>query len=174
MKSINLFLIILFCLSLSCKEEIKNKTPLITETTTYYFIRHAEKDRTNPSDKNPHLTEVGNTRANSWSNILGEVKFDAVYSTDYNRTKETAQPTVTKNNLEITIYDPKNIDAISFIKETKGQTVLIVGHSNTTPEFVNKILGQNKYGDIDDSNNGNLYIVTISGDKISDQLLVIN
>jgi broad specificity phosphatase PhoE len=174
MKSINLFLIILFCLSLSCKEEIKNKTPLITETTTYYFIRHAEKDRTNPSDKNPHLTEVGNARANRWSNILGEVKFDAVYSTDYHRTKETAQPTVTKNHLELKIYDPKNIDATSFINDTKGQTVLIVGHSNTTPEFVNKILGQNKYGDIDDSNNGNLYIVTISGDKISDQLLVIN
>ena len=141
---------------------------------TFYFIRHAEKDRTNPSDKNPHLTEVGNARANRWSVILGEVKFDAIYSTDYHRTKETAQPTATKNNLEISIYDPKNIDETSFLQDTKGNTVLIVGHSNTTPAFVNKILGQNKYEDIDDSNNGNLYIVTISGEVISDQLLVIN
>lgn len=142
--------------------------------TTYYFIRHAEKDRTDPSDKNPHLTEVGIARANRWSDILGEVKFDAVYSTDYYRTKETAKPTATKNNIELKIYDPKNIDAESFKSDTIGKAVLIVGHSNTTPAFVNMIIGQNKYEDIDDSNNGNLYIVTISGEVISDQLLVIN
>lgn len=142
--------------------------------TTYYFIRHAEKDRTDPSDKDPHLTQVGIARANRWSDILGEVKFDAIYSTDYHRTKKTALPTATKNNLELKIYDPKNIDVTSFMQETKGQTVLIVGHSNTTPAFVNKILGQIKYEDINDSNNGNLYIVTVNGTTIIDQLLVIN
>ena len=143
-------------------------------TTTYYFIRHAEKDRFDPSDKNPHLTDIGNSRAVHWSEILSEVKFDAVFSTDYNRTKETAQPTANKNKLELTIYDPNAIEASSFMKDTKGKTVLIVGHSNTTPTFVNKILGQKKYEDIDDRNNGNLYIVTVNGDTISDQLLVIN
>lgn len=162
----------IICFSTSYSQENDNNAS--KSITTYYFIRHAEKDRTDPSDKNPHLTEVGNARANRWSDILGEVKFDAIYSTDYHRTKETAQPTATKNNLELKIYDPKNIDATFFMKDTKGKTVLIVGHSNTTPEFVNKILGQNKYEDIDDSNNGNLYIVTITGEVISDQLLVIN
>lgn len=143
-------------------------------TTTYYFIRHAEKDRTDPSDKDPHLTDIGNARAEKWSNILGGVKFDAVYSTDYHRTKETAQPTATKNHLEIKIYDPNTIDVKSFMLETKGQNVLIVGHSNTTPAFVNKLLGNKKYSDIDDSNNGNLYIVTITGNIITDQALTIN
>lgn len=174
MKFLNLFFLALFCLSLSCKQDDKTKTSSMTETSTYYFIRHAEKDRSDPSDKNPHLTEIGKARAAHWSDILSEVKFDAVYSTDYNRTKETAQPTTMKNNLELQIYDPNTIDAKSFMKDTKGQTVLIVGHSNTTPEFVNKILGDKKYQDIDDSNNGNLYIVTISGDVISDLVLVIN
>lgn len=174
MKSIHLIFIALFCLSLSCKKNNEPKTPVMTETTTYYFIRHAEKDRTDPSDKNPHLTEIGKARAIHWSNNLSEVKFDAVYSTDYNRTKETAQPTATKNHLDLTIYDPNTMDVTSFMKDTKGQTILIVGHSNTTPAFVNKILGKNKYQDIDDNNNGNLYIVTLSGDKIIDQVLVIN
>jgi phosphohistidine phosphatase SixA len=173
MKGI-LIILLFSTILISCdkeKKQIENNNQI---TSTYYFIRHAEKDRTDPSDKNPHLTEIGKVRANHWSEILGEIKFDAVYSTNYNRTKETAQPTATKNNLEIKIYDPKNIDTSSFIKDTKGQILLIVGHSNTTPEFVNKIIGQNKYKDIDDSNNGNLYIVTILGDVISDQLLVIN
>lgn len=171
MKS--LFLIVM-TLIFSTSYSQENDNIASKSITTYYFIRHAEKDRTDPSDKNPHLTEVGNARANRWSHILGEVKFDIVYSTDYHRTKETAQPTATKNNLELKIYDPKNIDIESFKYDTIGKTVLIVGHSNTTPEFVNKILDQNKYEDIDDSNNDNLYIVTISGEVISDQLLVIN
>ncbi len=158
----------------SCSETKKTEASSETITSTYYFIRHAEKDRSDPSDKNPHLTEIGKARATHWSDILSEVKFNAVYSTDYNRTKETAQPTAAKNNLEITLYDPNQIKAQSFRDETKGKTVLIVGHSNTTPEFVNKILGHKKYEDIDDSNNGNLYIVAVIGDRISDQVLVIN
>ena len=164
----------LFMILSSCTDVKKNEVASKTITSTYYFIRHAEKDRTDSTDKNPHLTDIGKSRANHWSEIFGEVKFDAVYSTDYNRTKETAQPTADKNNLEITLYDPKGINAKSFLKATEGKTVLVVGHSNTTPAFVNKILDQKKYDDIDDSNNGNLYIVTIIGKTISDQVLVIN
>lgn len=161
-------------ITVSCKEEKKTEPSPEMITSTYYFIRHAEKDRSDPSDKNPHLTEIGKARANHWSEILGNVKFDAVYSTDYNRTKETAEPTAAKNHLEIILYDPNTIDAKVFKEENKGKTVLIVGHSNTTPAFVNSILGSKKYEDIDDSNNGNLYIVTINGDTINDQVLVIN
>ncbi|HEX9828254.1 MAG TPA: phosphoglycerate mutase family protein [Flavobacteriaceae bacterium] len=174
MKPVCLMFITLFCLSFSCTQEQKTGDSPENVTSTYYFIRHAEKDRTDPSDKDPHLTEVGKARAAHWSVILGEVKFDAVYSTDYIRTKETAQPTAAKNNLELKIYDPNAIDATSFLKDTKGQTVLIVGHSNTTPKFVNKILGHKKYDDIDDSDNGKLFIVTVAGDIISDQVLTIN
>lgn len=145
-----------------------------TETTTYYFIRHAEKDRSDKTNRNPHLTDKGLLRAENWKNILSHVKFDRVYSTDYNRTKETASPTAKHNNLDITIYDPRSLDGKAFIKANKGKTVLIVGHSNTTPMFVNAILGEKKYEQIDDNNNGNLYIVTLSGDNKIDQLLVIN
>ncbi len=144
-------------------------------TTTYYFIRHAEKDRSDASNKNPNLMQKGIFRAAKWSYVLEHVKFDAVYSTDYNRTKQTAQPTAEKNNVEITIYDPKELNSEEFIKNTKGKTVLVVGHSNTTPMFVNAVIGKEKYESINDSNNANLYIVTISSSgEISDTLLVID
>lgn len=143
--------------------------------TTYYFIRHAEKDQTDANNKNPHLTDAGLKRAEHWSTILGNIHFDAVYSTDYYRTMETAIPTASKNTLEITTYDPRNLNNIDdFLKTTHGKTVLVVGHSNTTPAFVNAILKQNKYGNIDETNNSNLYIVTLIGDKIADQVLTIN
>lgn len=165
---------VVFLLFSSCVDKSKSITENDAVISQYYFIRHAEKDRNNPSDKNPHLTDEGLNRAEKWSEILGNITFDYVYSTDYNRTKETAKPTAAKNKVEITIYDPRNIDINSFLEATKGKTTLIVGHSNTTPQFVNSILKNEKYDAIDDSNNGNLYIISISDGKIIDQVLTIN
>lgn len=144
------------------------------ETTTYYFIRHAEKNRSDAKNKNPHLIQKGILRAAKWSLVLEHVKFDAIYSTDYNRTKETAQPTAEKNGLEVTIYDPRKLNSEEFSSNSKGKTVLVVGHSNTTPMFVNAVLGKEKYESIDDNNNANLYIVTISANgEMTDTVLVI-
>ena len=38
---------------------------------------------------------------------------------------------------------------------------MVVGHSNTTPAFVNEILGEPKYDDIDDALYGFLYVVRV-------------
>jgi phosphohistidine phosphatase SixA len=144
------------------------------KTTTYYLIRHAEKDRSDKSNRNPKLTEAGLQRAEKWAKTLKDIKFDAVYSTDYNRTKETATPTAKANNLELKFYDPRDMKMAQFMKKTKGKTVLIVGHSNTTPMFTNGLLGEKKYDMIADDNNSNLYIVTISDDAKSSTVLVVN
>lgn len=144
------------------------------ETTTYYFIRHAEKIRTNPNDKDPGLSFDGYKRADKWKAVLSNVKFDAVYSSNYNRTKLTAKPTADANKLPILLYDPSKMYTESFKFNTKGKNVLIVGHSNTTPAFVNTILGENKYKQISDDNNSNLYIVTVTGDVITSTLLKID
>lgn len=144
------------------------------QTTTYYLVRHAEKDRSDITNKNPALTEIGTKRAIQWSEVFKNITFDAVYSTDYQRTLQTAGPTARKNNLEIKIYDPRDMYNETFAEETKGKTILIVGHSNTTPFFANKILGINKYEEIDDSNNSNLYVVTCIGEKRTSQIFYIN
>ena len=146
------------------------------DVTTYYFIRHAEKEAVGPTNKNPHLSEEGFKRAENWSAILGNIAFDAIYSTNFYRTIETASPTSKKNNLSITSYDfsktMKEID--TFLKETKGKTVLIVGHSNTSPVFANAVIGNKKYENMSEDNFGNLYIVTIIDAKTTDQVLYIN
>ena len=97
-----------------------------------------------------------------------------VYSTDYNRTQQTAKPTADKNNLEVTSYDPRNIDGKAFITDNIGKTALVVGHSNTTPAFVNAVIAEKKYEDINDSNNANLYIVTIINGIAQSTVLQIN
>lgn len=142
--------------------------------STFYFIRHAEKDRSNKANINPHLTEQGLKRANHWNDYLNDNTFDAVYSTDFNRTRETATPTAEANNLDITIYDASKINSEKLKSDHIGETVLIVGHSNTIPGLVNSFIEKTKYKEIDDSNSSNIYKITIEGDQIKDELLEIN
>ncbi len=144
------------------------------KTTTYYLIRHAEKNRSDKTNRNPHLAETGLKRANNWAKVLKEVKFDMVYSTDYNRTKETALPTAKANNLDLQFYNPSDMQIEAFMEKTNGKTVLIVGHSNTTPMFTNGLLGEKKYEAIADDNNANLYIVTVTEDSKTSKVLVID
>lgn len=164
MKKIVLFTILLASLSLFAQEN---------EQTTYYFIRHAEKDRSDETNKDPELKEKGIQRADNWSVVFENVNFDAIYSTKFHRTIQTAQPTATKQELEIQFYSPNHLNDDNFKANTKGKTVLVVGHSNTTPQFVNDILSKYMYEDIDDLNNDNLYIVTISGKNKNSLLLKI-
>lgn len=145
-----------------------------SDVTVYYLIRHAEKDLSNLSDKNPHLDSVGRQRAEHWKTLFNDVSFDAVYSTNFHRTIETAQPTATKNNLDITFYDPRGIDIETFKKTNEGKTVLIVGHSNTIPKFANALIGENEYIEIDESVYGHLYVVKIAKDGIEHSLELVD
>ncbi|MEO0585691.1 MAG: phosphoglycerate mutase family protein, partial [Bacteroidota bacterium] len=138
---------------------------------SYYLIRHAEKQRTDPNNHDPELTKEGHERAEKWAQILQDIPLDAVYSTDYKRTISTAQPTADDQSLEIKSYNPRALFSPAFQKETAGKTVLVVGHSNTTPVFVNKIIGKEKYPHMDDGDNGSLYIVTIVGKAVTDVVL---
>ena len=144
------------------------------EITTYYFIRHAEKLRIDKTDRNPNLNDDGLKRAEAWKEVFSTISFDAVYSTDYSRTKLTAKPTADSKNLPLLLYSPSNMYSDAFKNKTKGKTVLVVGHSNTTNVFANKVLGEEKYDEINDSNNSNLYIVTVIDGKPSAILLKIN
>ena len=165
-----LFIIVLVFLNSCAKETKPNKKTVIT---TYYLIRHAEKDRSDVKNKNPHLTEIGKKRAQKWATVFKNIPFDAVYTTNYHRTIETATPTAKAHHLTIQFYNPQHLYDTVFQQKTKGKTVLIVGHSNTTPYFVNKIIKKNKYKDIDDHNNANLYIVTICNNDTTDSVLKI-
>ena len=160
---IRLLLSLLMLLILSCKDKPK-ETAIDTNTSqeaTFYLIRHADKVRGANAGDDPAQTDGGEARAQFWAKELKSVGFDAVYSTDFRRTKSTALPTANQNDLQVKLYDPTNLFNKEFQQETSGKTVLIVGHSNTTPAFVNAIVGSDKYDEIDDSKYGFLYIVKV-------------
>ena len=160
-----LLIIFVFTLFIACTSD---------KTTTYYLIRHAEKDRTNTTNKNPNLNSDGVIRAEKWAKNFENIKLDAVYSTDYNRTQQTAAPTAKSKGLIVQSYNPSKMYDSIFKKNTKGKTVLVVGHSNTTPVFANAILGQKKYKNMADNDNASLYIVTVVNDKKSSEIKKVN
>ena len=163
MKQFLFILLILFSIDLSGQD-----------CTAIYLIRHAEKDRTDIKNKNPHLNELGKNSTFKWVEVFKNVQFDKIFSTNYNRTIETVTPISHEKKIEISIYSPSNMDYENFKSEILGEKVLVVGHSNTIPFFVNGLIRKEIYQQIDDLNNANLYKVTICNDNISHSLLYIN
>ncbi|WP_019669486.1 SixA phosphatase family protein [Eudoraea adriatica] len=160
---------------ISCKDDQKLSDAYVEPAvSTYYFIRHAEKIRSDSEDIDPELSQKGLGRAMHWAEILNDVDLDAIYSTDYERTTMTAAPTSVKKDITVQYYDPSTIDIEQFKIDNLGKKVLVVGHSNSTPDFVNKMLGEEKYEAMDDYDNGSLFIVQVTGKNVTSNRLRFN
>jgi 2,3-bisphosphoglycerate-dependent phosphoglycerate mutase len=139
-----------------------------SKTTTIILLRHAEKDTSAAGSKmmqaDPPLFKEGKTRAENLILALNDYKPDAIYSTNYNRTRSTVEPLAQKYKIEIGSYDPRNQKALAEqLKSMNGKTIVVVGHSNTIPRLVNLIIdAEGKYPDMDDSVYNKLYIVKIT------------
>jgi 2,3-bisphosphoglycerate-dependent phosphoglycerate mutase len=173
--------VLLTIVFVSCTNSEKKKSdsqadPLAesTETTIYYLIRHAEKDRNDPDNRDPELLPKGHERAKAWATYFSDKDLDLIYTTPYLRTMQTALYTASEQQIEPLQYDPAKLYSEEFQKNTKGKNVLVVGHSNTTPAFVNSILGAEKYTDMDDKDNGSLFIVTIINNSKDVQVITID
>lgn len=145
-------LILLFCLIVGTASAQDEKP------TTLVLIRHAE--RGNDGSNDPPLAEAGAARANNLVSVLKNTNISAIYSSNYKRTKNTVAPLAQAKNLEVKIYEPMKEDEIKrIIAENKGKTVLIAGHSNTTPWTANFLTGS-KLENFADTDYGNILIIT--------------
>jgi len=165
-------LLFLVCCQLSFSQS-QNKE-IKADETGYYFIRHAEKERSNPKDNNPELNREGKLRALNWAYFFKEIPLEAIYSTNYIRTISTAQPIADDKNLPIIIYNPNELNIKIFMKENQGKLILVVGHSNTTPKLVNAILGDQKFEQMQDNDNSSLFIVRESKGKMSAERITVS
>ena len=128
--------------------------------TSIYLVRHAEKISSKDND-NPELTQIGLFRAQNIAKQLSSVGVTKVFSTNYNRTKQTAQPLADYQGIEITPYDAKNLEAFAEqLKQIEG-VILVVGHSNTTPGLT-RLLSNQKVNDIGEDEYDNVYQVIIT------------
>lgn len=166
-----LYYTVLILIFYSCKEAESSYTNRETEYTTIYMIRHAEKEISNPDNPDPLLTVEGELRAVKWANILGDIPFDALYTTPYQRNKSTVEPLSQKTGLSPIHYEPKEFLDAKNREKWEGKTILICGHSNTIPTLANAILGEERYPVLADSVYGKLYIAIIKGNQTQVQTL---
>lgn len=131
-----------------------------TAETQIFIVRHAEKaEATAGGDsKDPDLSPAGRARAESLARILRDAELTAIYSTEFKRTRETAEPAARAAHVEVTIVPAQETDAlISSLRAAKGNA-LIVAHSNTIPAII-KALGIERDVSVDDKDYDNLFIV---------------
>ena len=114
----------------------------LAEEATIYLVRHAEKQ----ADSDPALTEQGRARAAALAEILNGVSISKVYSTDTRRTRQTAQPVADQKKLPIELYDPRAFrefaDGLKAEFLSGTSSILVVGHSNTTPYLATLLTGE--------------------------------
>jgi phosphohistidine phosphatase SixA len=164
MKQHFLYLFLLLAFT-GCKNDQK-KLPNTTETATYatiYLIRHAEKDRSDPGNPDPQLTAQGRDRALHWAEYFKDIPIDVIYSTNYVRTKMTVVPLAKSKGLPVVHYEPGKLYSPRWLRNMLGKHALISGHSNTTPELVNRIIQEDRYPQMDDSDNSSLFIIKTDG-----------
>ena len=125
------------------------------------LVRHAEKADVavaDPHAKDPELSPAGRERAKSLESVLKDAELTAVYSTDYRRTRQTAEPVAKRFGLTVQSYDPKDVaDLVGRLKATAG-VVLVIGHSNTIPEVL-KAFGVSEEVTIPETEFDNLFLV---------------
>src|SRR5215208_3210437 len=165
--------LIITLISVASSETEANTSPVqhSFKVTTVYLVRHAEKATTPPED--PPLTEAGNARSQQLARILQKAAIKAVYTSQFLRTKQTAEPLAKSLGImpgvlliKMSSDNPREVskqsiqEIVDKIHERPGEAALIVGHSNTVPEVI-KMLGGDMAPAIDEKEFNDLFIVTV-------------
>ena len=133
--------------------------------TTVILVRHAEKGVVSPMADDVPLSDAGMARAHELSRALVDTHIDAIYTTQFLRTKQTAIPLAKDHHLKAIPVEAGKTYAEDMAKrirsEHEGETVVVVGHSNTTPEVI-RALGVASVPTIGDSEYDDLFIVTLA------------
>ncbi len=135
---------------------------------TIYLVRHAEKQ--NDGSKDPTLTAIGKQRAGNLSQILKDKNIVAIYSSDYNRTRQTAGPLAKRLGLNVVLYNPGKLKKFAAQLLNSQGNLLVVGHSNTTPNLAS-LLGGESFGEIEHLEYDRVYQLSFQAEQIKTKLL---
>lgn len=128
------------------------------DTFSIYLVRHAEKQAVK---EDPKLTPCGKLRARQIASMLEHTKIKQVYSTAYQRTMATATPFALQQKLPIKQYAPAKLEQFAQQLLQQKENVLVVGHSNTTPQLAALLSGLD-VPNITEKEYRNLYQIQVS------------
>lgn len=120
-----------------------------------YIVRHAEKGAGN----DPDLIPEGADRAVALAELLKANGISEVYSTDFNRTRQTATPTADTFGLAVNLYSSDTLQSFAARLLPLGKNRLVVGHSNTILDIARALGATPTLQVIPDDDFDNLLIV---------------
>lgn len=134
----------------------------LAQTTEIWVVRHAEKEKSDPKEKDPDLSEEGKVRAHDLATYLKKVNFDIAFSTPYKRTRQTLDSLVIPK--VINYNDIKSL--VDTIKTNYiGKKIIIAGHSNTVLEIIEAFGGKRPRAELTDDDYDFIFRLTVNGDK---------
>ncbi|HYJ30017.1 MAG TPA: phosphoglycerate mutase family protein [Allosphingosinicella sp.] len=128
----------------------------------FYVMRHLHKaDGTDPG-----LTTEGQGCAARLAEELAGSNIGAIYASTTRRARETAAPTAARLRLTPAEYDPRDTPSLVARVRAEPGSVLVVGHSNTVPEIVER-LGGARPGDLAEDRYGEVWRVARPGGAVT-------
>ena len=129
-----------------------------------YIVRHAEKSDEPKAD--PYLTREGRQRAISLKNKLQRRHIQYIFSTKFNRTRETATPLGSEIGVSIYPYDTDTLPGLLKRVLKLNQNTLIVGHSNSVITMLDSFHVAHNIKKIPDDRFGDMFVITRKKGKI--------
>jgi len=130
-----------------------------------FLVRHAEK-ATDSNEPAVSLSETGRARAVHLERMLAGAGITAIYATETDRARQTAEPLARALKLEVKTYSPRDasgklapqllLDRLK--KDDVLGTVLVVGHQNTVPDLL-AALGYTEKVSIADKQFDDLFVI---------------
>ena len=153
MRKVAIFLLGAIFIFISCQQ--KNYS---------YLVRHAEKSAAPSGDV--YLTQQGRNRAHTLKKLLMSKRITYIFSTRYNRTRETAQPLSEEIGIPINYYSNDTLG--KFVQRCLRikQNTLIIGHSNTLLPILDSFHVAHTKKVIDDKEYNNLFIILMKKGKV--------
>jgi len=134
----------------------------VEPVTTVILVRHADRDKPapgTPQNPDPPLNAKGKARAKTLAQMLSTAVVQAVYTSPFQRTAQTAQPFLaTRPTLSAVSKGTAAELKKHILDNNAGKVVLVVGHSNTVPELI-KLLDGPVLPEINDCEFDNLFVL---------------
>lgn len=135
---------------------------VVAQADEAYVIlaRHAEK----LEGDDPGLTSAGVERARSLEHALSPWRIEAVYVSQFRRTRDTGAPLAEASGLESSVVDAGDVAGLAekILAERRG-AVVVVGHSNTVPALI-RALGVETAPSIPEDRYDDLFVVRLEPD----------
>ena len=133
-------------------------------STTILIVRHAEK--ASDAEDSP-LTETGILRAQALVRAAEDAGVSAIYSSQFRRSIDTARPLSDRIGVAITEVpvnlaspgDYGELLAKQIIEKYRGQTIVVVGHSNTIASIIEGLA--RREAPVDNIEYSDMFIVTV-------------